>query len=267
MRKITTEEQKDILLDMLKTLDRFCEEQNIRYFMASGSLLGTIRHKGFIPWDDDIDVVMPRNDYERFLSTFHTLKPYRVISIRNNDQYYLQFGKLIAENTILKEPVDSDLKLGVYIDLFPLDNMSDDYEVAKKFYNQVDRLKKKLMIRNYIWLDQRPLYQNLIIKGAKAIVHGKRETMLEQIDRKSRTFQSNTFSKYVGVVCSGTYGYKEIMESEWYREAMRMPFEDMEVSVPVGYDKILRQMYGDYMEWPPLEKRVSRHTYEVWSKI
>ena len=267
MKKITAEEQKEILLDMLKTLDRFCEEQGIRYFMAAGSLLGTIRHKGFIPWDDDIDVVMPRNDYERFLSTFQTLKPYKVLSIHNNDQYYLQFGKLIAENTVLKEPVDSDLKIGVYIDLFPLDNMSDDLEVSKKFYHKVDRIKKKLMIRNSIWLDQRPLYQNIIIQCGKVLVREKRETLLEKIDRESRTFCSNAFSKYVGVVCSGSYGEKEIMESEWYQDSVRMPFEDLEVSVPSGYNQILKQLYGDYMTWPPLEKRVSRHTYEVWSTI
>lgn len=266
-RRITPAEQKKVLLDMLRDLDFFCEHHNIRYFLAAGSLLGAIRHKGFIPWDDDIDVVMPRLDYDRFVAEYQpATRPYQVISTANNPDYYLQFAKLIDTSTVMREPVDRDLEIGIYIDIFPLDNLSDNYEMAKKMFDRNDINRKKLIIKNLVWLDQRPLYQNILIRLAKALVMESRTTILNRIDKLSRTLQSKEFSKYIGVICSGTYGHKEIMESEWYSDFEKKPFEDCEFRVPIGYDRILSQMYGNYMELPPKEKQVSRHTYEAWYK-
>ena len=269
MRSITREEMKQILLDMLVELDRFCEANDVRYYLAGGTLLGAVRHKGFIPWDDDIDVTMPRKDYERFIRIYQPADPakhYSVISMTSNDQYYLQFAKLIADNTVLEEPVDSDLKLGIYLDIFPLDNLGNDYETAKKLFDHTGINRKKIILKNLIWLKQRPLYQNLIIAAGKAFLFQSRRSILEQLDRDSRIYEGDEFTKYIGVAVSGSYGHAEILPSEWYEDYVKLPFEGHEFHAPKGYKEFLSQIYGDYMKLPPADKQISRHTYSVWYK-
>ena len=269
MRNIDSNEMKKILLDMLVELDRFCEENDIRYYLAGGTALGAVRHQGFIPWDDDIDVTMPRKDYERFIATYKPAdekKPYSVISMHNNQDYYLQFAKLIAENTVLEEPVDSDLKLGIYLDIFPLDNLGNDYETARKLFRKTNALRQKIMLKNLIWLKQRPLYQNLIIAVGKAFLFENRRSMLEKIDRESRVYESDEMTKYIGAVSTASYGEKEILPSEWYSGYEKLPFEGHAFRVPSGYKEFLTQIYGDYMKLPSEEQQKSRHTYRVWYK-
>ena len=123
-KELSLEEKKKILVSILSEVHNFCDENNLKYFLPGGTLIGAVRHKGFIPWDDDIDIYMPRNDYEKFLCEFNKeSERYQVISLKT-DGYYLPFGKVIDTKTVLIENVDSDYKMGIYLDIFPLDNLS-----------------------------------------------------------------------------------------------------------------------------------------------
>ena len=151
LREIHSEEFKPILVDMLKTIDKFCSDNNLKYFLAYGTLLGAVRHKGFIPWDDDIDIIMPRSDYQKFIQYFnkgtqsHTLQ---VVDCYSTNNYYLPFAKLIHTGTVVLENVNNAIPLGVFIDVFPLDNMTDQFKKSKKFFNSISLYRNLLTLKN-----------------------------------------------------------------------------------------------------------------------
>ena len=132
MKIITSEELKAIQLDLLQKTADFCKENGIRYYLCGGTLLGAIRHKGYIPWDDDIDISMPRPDYDRFISMFN--KPendYQVIDMSNNKKYGLPFAKVHDTRTFVDELQYTKDQFGVYIDIFPIDGVGEDEQVLR----------------------------------------------------------------------------------------------------------------------------------------
>ena len=120
MKDISLEELRKIQISILDEFSIFCEENKLNYLLTGGTLIGAVRHKGFIPWDDDIDVAMPRADYERFLSSFN-VEGYRIITPYNNEKYVYPFAKLVNSKTRIIEHTDTDSDLGIYIDIFPID--------------------------------------------------------------------------------------------------------------------------------------------------
>lgn len=266
MKPITIEQQKQLLLDMMKDIDAFCGEHELRYFLTTGSLLGAIRHDGYIPWDDDIDIVMPRKDYEIFIHSYTSTHPYQVLSMETDSNFYLSFAKVIAKNTLLQEPIPSGEPIGVYIDIFPLDNLSDSYETAKAFFLENQGDKKKLELKNLMPIKERAWYKNVVIAIVKPFIFSSRQELLQRIDQRSRRYESDSFTKYIGVTCSGIYGEHEIMESSWYENYEYHTFENTSFRIPSGYDKILSQFYGDYLQLLPKEKQVSHHVYSAWWK-
>ena len=126
MRKeLSVEEVKERELELLKTLHEFCDKNGLRYYLAYGSLIGAIRHKGFIPWDDDIDVLMPYEDYCKLIQLFNgnSGSQYQLISREINKEYYLPYGKLVDTGTVMKEELNVSLEIGIYLDIFPFYNL------------------------------------------------------------------------------------------------------------------------------------------------
>jgi lipopolysaccharide cholinephosphotransferase len=267
MKKIGLEEQKRIQLEMLVDFDRFCTEHQLRYYLHCGTLLGAVRHQGYIPWDDDIDVSMPRWDYEQFIRLYNEQRvnpDYEVISFLQNPDFYLPFAKLIHRRTQLAEAVDSDLKLGIYLDIFPLDNMGDTKEEAKRLFDEVYVLRQKLIVQNLKLIKERSLYKNIAIFFMKLFAgKNKRRGLIRQIDEKCRKYESEKIGRYIAVNCAANYGEKEIMPGEWYEDYIVVPFEEYRFRIPAGYDGNLKQFYGDYMKLPPEEKRKSHHVYDA----
>ena len=268
MKQLQLEQLKQIELDILKNFHQYCEKHHLRYFLTGGTLLGAVRHKGFIPWDDDIDVFMPRTDYEKFIANFPKDPLNEIFQVACVDAlkgYYLPFAKLMRRNTVLKENVDSNLALGVYMDIFPLDNMSDDYETACKLFQTTSYWRKMLAIKNITLTSTRNIWKNLILLlGKISLCCLPRTYILKTLIKKARIYESEGLSRFVCAAVMGTYGIKEILQGEWYKQAVLLPFEDGQFLAPTGYKQILEHFYGDYMQLPPKEKQKSHHAFEAY---
>ena len=144
MREIQFEEMKKIELNILIYFTEVCEENNLRYYLGGGTLLGAVRHKGFIPWDDDIDVMMPRPDFQKLLSLSINNENYNIIK-PGTAGYYYNFAKLVDTRTILEEKGIKRIDgLGVYIDIFPLDGMPETPDARKKRFKELNSIRKRI---------------------------------------------------------------------------------------------------------------------------
>lgn len=265
MKEITPDEQKHVLLNMLTEFHEICSNNGFRYFITGGTLLGAVRHRGFIPWDDDIDILMPRSDYQKLLALSSTLfnsSDLSIIDIYSTPNYIYPFAKLVNTGTIAEENVDSKQKFGLWIDIFPLDNMSDDYDKAVKLFNKPNLLKKILTIKNIRQSKDRSITKTIVLAIGKLITSiVSRHRLLLTIDHVCRKYESSTMTKYVSVVTVGTYGIKEIIDSSNYDDVIQLEFEGRMFNAPIGYKNILSNLYGDYMKLPPKEKQVTHHSF------
>lgn len=270
MKEISLEEIKRIQLEMMSRLHSFCEKNGLTYFLTGGTLLGAIRHKGYIPWDDDIDILMPRYDYQVLMDTFNSKvgdENLQVVDIYKDDKYLMPYGKLIRLDTVVKENVASDYISGVWIDIFPLDNMSDEYRTAAALFKNVRKYRNILSVKNIVYDTKRSFGKNVILELGKVLtIPYSRSKVIKKIDSLSRKYENDKMSKYVCVVSVGTYGIKEIVESSNYLDRIDVEFENCVFKAPSGYDKILTHLYGDYMQLPPEEKRVTHHAFQAYWK-
>lgn len=258
----TIKEYKKIVLDIFKAFVTICNENDLRYYCAFGTVLGAIRHHGMIPWDDDVDVFMPRPDYERFLLIFKEIKSekYELITPRNNKLYYLLYTKLCNKNTTLLESVDSSYVLGVFIDVFPLDGLSVNKEI------QLQKIKKlKLLFYSGVI---RPTF-----KKFKSLLYERKFLLLFFVYSRITYFLNPLIIKILHNSCvkckynsSGTIAcfmdcidLLEVYPKEWFEDYLEVPFEDFIVRIPKGYDDYLKYSYGDYMVLPPISERSLQH--------
>lgn len=266
MKEIGFEELRSIQLDILKKVDEYCEQNNIQYSLAYGSLIGAVRHKGYIPWDDDIDIMMPRHDYNQFLSAFNgTYSHLRVISPEIVSSYYAPYANVYLTTTKLIEPhVNHGFKdLGVKIDIFPVDSVPSDvieYERLFKRSSELCRWRsfKSTPIRNQNGtLSIRSIVKRIISFLIPFFyLNNELRKMQKEID-------NNT--EYLDIILWPIYKYKRFSH-KFFRETIRVPFENIEVCIAKGYDGILTSIYGSYMELPPLENRVAKHDFIAYWK-
>jgi len=260
MKTVTPEELKTIQMDLLRKTAAFCEKNNLRYFLCGGTLIGAVRHHGYIPWDDDIDICMPRPDYDRFVHTFNQPDNYyQVLEMSINKKYGLPFAKVHDTRTTIDELQYSQDLFGVYIDIFPIDGVKEDQQV----YN-IQRYRKLLHTKkaNYY---QRTLSKKIINTFGKIMllpfsVH----QILKLMDNEARKYPFGSTPR-AGVIIN-PYGPGEIVELSVFDKAIPMKFEDGEYMVPIGYDTWLRSIYGDYMQLPPEDKRHSPHIFNAYWK-
>ncbi len=257
MRKLELEEVKTIQLKILNATVAFCEENNITYWIDSGTLLGAIRHKGYIPWDDDIDIGMLRPDFERFMAMFNARNTrYRAYCIDNNPDFDYTHGKVLDTATVLFEPDKNGKKLSVNIDIFVYDNARDEKDAEKRYkfrdrcraFDEIQNLKteekQSWKMRAYGVLTKlfpRYFFTKMMSWNAKRYNH-------------IETAYIGNFTAYARILCEKSV-FSSFTEAE---------FEGRKYKIPAGYDRWLRCFYGEYMQLPPEEKRVTHHQYEAY---
>lgn len=259
---MSLEEMKSIELEMLIHIDKFCKEHNICYSLCGGTLLGAIRHQGFIPWDDDIDIFMPRPDYQRFIALYNNFHPrFTLQNIYNDDSYYFLHSKVYDNRTVL---VESSACNGVFIDIFPIDGLPE-YSECQKYYDRMMCLVHRLAKTSKVYKYKENFLYHYISYGLKRIIYPSRKKIICQLDEM---FSQYPFyeSQYAGAIVARRYRLKEHMESSIFKQYSSVKFEGHFFSVIKEYDVYLRNIYGNYMDLPPVEKRVSHHNFVVYWK-
>lgn len=259
MVNVDLKKLQSIELEIFKEFVRLCDKHNLTYSLAMGTAIGTVRHKGFIPWDDDIDIMMPRKDYEYF---------WRVAAREMNPEYFFQnyytdkncgliYGKIRKNNTILSEQYSShvDMHQGVWIDIFPYDCTSDDVKEREKINKFIDLLKNIYIIKCGFFLPQDK--NNFVNKIGYVIIKCiclfiNQEYLIKKLDKYINKFNGD---KTKNVCVRGSLPKNRIIPLTILNEVVSTEFEGVQAKIVKEYDIYLRRIYGDYMQLPPIEKR------------
>lgn len=264
-KEISFEDQKAIQIEILKFIHSFCQEHDINYFLVGGSLIGAIRHHGYIPWDDDVDIGLLRNDYTKLIEELEKEKcdRFKILCLENDRKYYLPYAKMVDTRTILQEDVYGVCPLGVGIDIFPFDYLNCSYEIARKELESDSFIEKMIHFRSIKLSTQRSMAKNLATIVLRVIC--PLSFRFKGIYRMKRLSKIMSFNQEKYVACLvGSYGAREVCDAQCFEKQIDAEFENMMLKVPIGYDKYLRSIYGDYMKLPPEEKRVTHHSNKAY---
>jgi len=248
------------LTQMLGWFHEYCVEHGLRYYMIGGTMLGAARHQGFIPWDDDVDVGMPRKDYEKLVKLLSQPNGQYVVESPKyfSDKIICTYGKMYHTGTTLIEKSKFNLKKGIYLDIFPLDGFGPTVEDGVKHLKKVTLLDNLLMIRICAFRKGRSF-----LKNASAMLGWVLPININKLIGKidalcaSRDFDQEA---YVGNLMS-VYRQREIMPRSYYGTPTLYRFENLQVYGVEDYEGYLTQVYGDWRKMPPVEQRVSKHDH------
>jgi len=247
-------------LNLMQRVINICDTENIDYFLIGGSLLGAIRHHGFIPWDDDIDIGMRRTEYQRFITVAnHYLDPNQTFlqTGASDPDYGLSYMKLLDATTYIEEKnnVNNAFK-GVFVDIFPFDKIPDDTDLRRSQMMHYKLEDAAILLRlNYNFV-KTPL-RNLITKKTPQQLAEVNDHKQQREDYM-RLYEHSDSRTYKNLASQYDYD-KEILSYAELTELQTVPFESLHVKIPQAYDAILTRMYGDYMQLPPADKRVEKH--------
>ena len=255
-------------LGIMEYIHEVCQKIGVKYFLAYGSLIGAVRHKGFIPWDDDMDICMLREDYEK-LQDYLIANPderYEVMSYKNNLNYVYPFMKVQDNQTyLLEEDVRIDSNMGIYVDIFPVDGYEDD----SVFKDKMTRLIKKRQLSCYTFkgITNTKSLLNSLIRYISVIIFYFTNTnkYIRGIDELAKSRKVDDYELVDYLIYKDMN--KPVWKREWLNQTITGVFEGKEFMIPKNYHEILTSDYGDYMQLPPVELRFSHHDFQLWKII
>lgn len=267
--ELTTRQIQEESLKILKIIDEIAQKENLRYSLFYGTLIGAVRHKGFIPWDDDLDIIMFRSDYERLKEYFilhkQELKPFELYCPETKDKYPYIMARIVNTEFKMLSEEGVDLDMGTFVDIYPFDGAGDGTHsfIYRKscYYTTLYGLKnKKQFIKPF----------NVIKAFLKRILLFVSNFYSYSYLRKKLYSIGALFdfeqSEYLSCLVWTPYGKPQLYKKSDLEDVVRVDFEDGKFYIPKNYDNILKQLYGDYMQLPPENQRIGHHYYKIYPK-
>lgn len=276
MRELTIKESQFRSYNILKFISQACLKNNLKFYLAWGTLIGAVRHDGFIPWDDDVDVFMPRDDYVKFIQFMkkNETAPFKLYSIENRNDYFFSLVRVVDAQTIIKgerKDIEKQCDCGIFVDVYPIDFYGKDKNEAELFFNRQQRCEwlKELALQDGFtysksskWLSiiKYPIFRYAQKRGYKYF-YNKMEDRAKNL----------VLVKDKAAFCCSCYGsggmsaQSLIFPAKWFSDVLYHKFEDSVFPIPIGYDPLLRQVYGDYMTLPPEDERAGHHLYKAYA--
>ena len=269
MVKMTTPDIQSIGLELMRDIHSFCNKNDINYSLAYGTMLGAVRHNGFIPWDDDVDIMMPRPDYEKFLTTYKS-DSYYLKSAHDKD-CYTNFSRLyeVKKTVTSQDAQPCNREVGVFVDIFPIDGVFDDPVRRQKHYEKVIKVAKDRLNIRFLRTE---LKRGSFMKRLRTLasimkIHvlngGNMSRMYKKLDMMSQAVHYGS-SKYCSYYCCNDAmkkGKQELFPTEAFQSFQLCQFETEQFYISTYYDQMLTVMYGDYMKLPPVEDRRAKHGF------
>lgn len=266
MREIQTEELRVIQLDILSAVDEFCRANSLHYSLNGGTFIGAVRHKGYIPWDNDIDIMMYRTDYDRFIAEFPADYKgcYSLCSLEKNPRWDFPYAKVLDTRTGVQEHYDIE-ESSVSIDIFPIDDVPDDEKHWNRFKRRMLFWHSVLFMKRNSWKASRGLLKNLLLVTVKTLT---RPWSKKRFIHKCASLAVANNGKGYGRAYSNSFGVygKRPFRRDIFDEYTDYPFENRSFMGVKDFDEYLGGTFGDYMQLPPVEKRVDRHPLHAWWK-
>ena len=262
-KPLTLEEMRPIQLRMIEDIDRVCKENGLRYSMSGGTLLGAVRHKGFIPWDDDVDIMLPRPDYEKFKKVFpSSVSDEYMVDYRSDDSFYKVFTKIFDKSTtMIQRAVERG---GVFVDVFAIDGQPSDEEALVEYVSHYRKLNKAIRWHTDYFFKSPNFFIRTVVRALKANSMKKRLACIDEVEELLGSYPFET-SEYAGAVMGGS-GVKTHQKRELYETFADYEFEGHTFRGVKDYDRYLTLMYGDYMTPPPEGERASTHMAKFYYK-
>lgn len=270
MKELSLREVQLAELEILKQLSALCDKLSLRYCLAYGTLIGAARHKGFIPWDDDVDIMMPRPDYEKLISYMaaheNDLRPLKLMSIYNNPEYIYPIARLCDTRYEVHYHGAKDYGLGLFVDIYPFDGYGDSVEEAEKIFlahrrpiQMIFQAGSDHFVKSTKGGWRTPfkfaLYCGAKVTGAKRLI--------EKLELRAK---KHPYDSCKLVSCTVWDSRRIFLPRDAFGEMAKLSFEDAEFTVPADYDRILTIIYGDYMKLPPESDRIGHHNYVAYRK-
>ena len=265
MKEMTIKEIQEVSLEILKDIHSFCEQNNIYYTLCGGSLIGAIRHHGFIPWDDDIDIAMPRPDYEKFIHSYQSDHNYKIFSrqIQGGDGVYIAYSRVCEMSQTFVDATQnpwSDFQTGIWIDIMPLEGAYDDENKERSRWKKANKTWHKSLWSRYALIKLRNIqnwYKTIKVLFSKLFYKNKYKFVDELIKIcKECDYDKSHYFTDLAIV---HYGMREYNPKSYLEHRILIQFENCDFYVCRGYDDWLKHIYGNYMQLPPESEQRKTH--------
>lgn len=270
--RVGLKESQRVAKNILDVIVKICNKFNLRYYLFYGTLIGAIRHQDFIPWDDDLDIIMPREDYNRFVYMVHDdpnlLEGLQLFDPVLSKKYPYMIGRVSDPKYKIIMDNENPYGMGLFVDIYPFDGLGNNWRSAYRLGLKGDRLsslcyqstRKKCKIEVTTSLF-RKIIKYPVFKISKIIGVDYFKTKIFELEKNNKFTFDN--SDYVGCLVWLTGGKKDIFKKSWLGNGVLKQFGDNRYIVPTDYDKVLRHIYGNYMKLPPKKDRIGHHNYYV----